>query len=238
MMKNTTLLLMLFLVPVAIYAQSMRYDLYGTTTNPNTAHYPVVTLDTLEGAQTIKDIHARYPAHWVNTYHSVQFSTTCSGHAQIAQSLNDTLSKAQIDLLYLTENESSVKVEVDYIPENTLKYNPPRTMSFKLKVVPIFQANFPGGRELLLAYLQENIMDHISEQDFEQIKRASAKFQIDTEGHVVNVQIVETTNHPEIDELLLKAICNMPQWMPAKDINGKNVVQEFEFMMGTRIGGC
>ena len=61
-------------------------------------------------------------------------------------------------------------------------------------------------------------------------------FTVTVEGKVSNASIIESSKDPEIDKLLLKAIRKMPDWKPAVDAEGKNVEQEFEFIVGNE--GC
>ncbi len=219
-------------------SQEIGYEIFGTQTNPHVGPYPLVTLDTLSEAKTLADIHARYRASWVADYRSVTIATVCNDEVKSAAGPNATLTRAQMDILRAATTDCRIEVEVDYIPANTLRDNPPRKMKFSLTPIPIFEAKFPGGNEHLNAYLEQNIVDQISEETKCQIELAKIKFSLSTTGQVLDVQIFKTSGDPKVDQLILNAFCNMPRWQPAENAAGEKFAQEFEFNMGTALLRC
>ncbi|MCB0650048.1 MAG: TonB family protein [Saprospiraceae bacterium] len=237
-MKNNFATLILLLLAFSGFSQEMGYDVFGTKTNPYAGPYSILTLDTLKEAKTLSDINAKYRSSWVARYISVEVSSICEEVIKKAVSQNDTLTHEQMGLLKKAEEGCLISVEVDYIPLNNLKYNPPRKMDFTLTTIPIFEAKYPGGYGNLKAYLKENIMDKIPETSPGSVKFAKVKFNITGKGQVSDAQISRTSENDKVDKLILEAIGNMPKWIPAQDSKGMKITQAFEFSMGTDLLRC
>ena len=60
------------------------------------------------------------------------------------------------------------------------------------------------------------------------------KFTIDEEGNVSDAHVFWDFKDDSIDSLLLEAVCNMPNWKPAKYANGTQTSQEFVLTVGNR----
>lgn len=237
-MRNSFATLLLFLLAFSVFSQRIGYEIYGTLTNPYAEPYSLLTLDTLKGARTLSDINTRYRPDWVASYIRVEVASTCGEESKKAISTNDILTTAQMNILKTTDIGCNIDVEVDYIPENTLKDNPPRKMAFSLRMVPIYEAKYPGGQQALKMYLKENVIDEILRGRDRQLELAKIKFTINEEGHVSDVNIFKTSEDDEMDQIMLKAICNMPNWSPAKNREGEKIIQEFELSMGTTLLRC
>lgn len=238
-MKKKLIIPILFLLAVSGFSQEIGYTVFGTQTNPySVPGYSLITLDSLEEAKTLSDIHALYRSSWVARYIGVEIATTCQGVVKKAAGKNDILTPAQLDILKTADGDCSIKVEVDYIPENNLTHNPPRKMDFSLKMAPIYEAKFPGGYEQLQAYIKQNTLDKMSKAKFGLLELAKVRFQINEAGQVVNAQIIESSEDEAIDTILLEAICSMPEWSPAKNREGLKIMQEFEFSIGTSLLLC
>ena len=237
-MKNTFASLMLFLLVYPVFSQEMGYEVYGTLTNPYAEPYSLLTLDTLKGARTLSDINTRYRSDWVARYIAVEVASTCKEGVKKAISTNDILTHNQMDILRTADVGCNIDVEVDYIPKNTLKDNPPRKLAFSLRIVPIYEAKYPGGQQALKVYLKENIIEEILTEKGRQLELAKVRFNINEDGHVSDVQIFKTSENDEIDQIMLKAIGNMPNWSPARNSKGESIIQEFEFSIGTALLRC
>jgi TonB family protein len=237
-MKNNLITWLFLLLTSSGFAQEMGYDVFGTLTNPNASPYGLITLDTLKEAKTLKDINAKYRPSWVASYLAVEVASTCGAVVKKAVSTNDLLTQAQMDILRMADQGCRIDVEVDYIPKNTLKDNPPRKLNFSLRVVPIFEAKYPGGYPQLKAYLKENIIAKVSGTAGAPIELAKVSFRINEDGRVSEAQIVKTSEAVATDKLILEAICNMPKWSPAKNSQGVAIAQEFEFTMGSDLLRC
>ena len=237
-MKKSGLVLMFLLFSCTVFSQFSIYELHGTQTNPYASPYSLLTLDTLQDAQVIGDIYGKYRSDWVDSYIKVEVTTICNGVNQTATSPNDTLTQDQLTLLREAEANCSVNITIDYIPSNELTYNPARTMAFTLRPVPIVEAKFPGGNQHLQTYIEKYIVNKISPSILEQIQLASVQFSITTDGQTADAQIIHNSGNDEIDQLILAAICDMPYWQPAKNVEGLTVAQTFQFNMGTDLLRC
>jgi TonB family protein len=238
-MKINLTTLLLLLLAFSGFSQEVGYTVFGTQTNPySVPGYSLITLDSLQDAKTLTDIHARYRSSWVASYIAVEVASTCQGVVKKAAGKNDTLTPAQLDILKMADADCSIQVEVDYIPQNNLTYNPPRKMDFSLKMVPVFEAKFPGGDQALKKFIKENTIDKISKAKVGQIELAQISFTINEDGQVTNARLFKSSEEDMIDQLLLEAICNMPTWLPAKNSKGLKITQEFEFSIGTSLLLC
>lgn len=237
-MKNSFATLMLFLLAFSVFSQKIGYEIYGTLTNPYAEPYSLLTLDTLKEARTLSDINTRYRSNWVARYIKVKVASICGEESKKAMSTDDILTPAQMNILTTTDVGCNIEVEVDYIPENKLKDNPPRKIAFSLRMVPIYEAKYPGGQQALKVYLKENVINEILAGRDRQLELAKVRFNINEEGHVSDAEIFKTSEYDEIDQIMLKAICNMPNWSPAKNREEEKIIQEFEFSMGTALLRC
>jgi len=238
-MKHLTLILVLVILAFSGFAQYEGFDIFGSQSSPYSDAHMVVTLDTLQEAKTLEDINKWFKASWVEDYIFVEVSSNCGDVVKKAVGKNDTLTIEQKELIKMANADCTVYVKVDYIPINNLSDNLPKKMNFSLKVNPIYEANYVDGNEKLKAFLKEKTVDKISKTTLEQIKIATAKFNINEAGEVVDAYIFKSSEDDSIDQLMLDGINSMPQWNPAKNLEGKNIAQEFEFSLGTQIlYGC
>lgn len=238
MMKNYLATLMVLLLTVSGYSQEIGFTLFGTHTNPYSGPYSLITLDSLQDAKTLRDLYSHYRPSQVARYITVEISSACQGKISKSVSTDDALSPAQLDILKRADKGCIIDVVVDYIPNNTLKDNPPRKMSFSLTMVPIIESKYPGGSEQLKAYLKEQMIDQIPASIAAEIPLAIVRFTINREGKLTDAHLFKTSGVETIDTLVLEAICNMPTWSPAKNASGKIIAQDFEFRMGTDLLRC
>src|SRR5690606_30279782 len=81
------------------------------------------------------------------------------------------------------------------------------------------QPEFPGGREEVVKYLSENIACPQIAIDRKLSGKIIAIVTIDPDGKVVDVKIkIEDgmPDCPECEEEVIRGICSMPDWIPAK----------------------
>ncbi|MEM7040026.1 MAG: energy transducer TonB [Bacteroidota bacterium] len=237
-MKKNFFSLIFILLATTSFAQHNYFDVFGTHYITNSGPYFLVTLDTLNDAQRLEDINARFPTKWVDRFLSVEITATTNGITRQAISTDDQLTVQQMGLLKSAGPDTEVSVKVNYIPENSLQDNPPRQMDFGLKMLPIVEAKFPGGTTDLKSYLKQNTLDKIDDTDFEKIKLAAVRFDIDENGKVARAQLLESSADQQVDQMMLDVICNMPTWKPAKNAAGESISQEFEFRLGKHVARC
>ena len=105
-------------------------------------------------------------------------------------------------------------------------------MDYTLRVNPDQEATYPKGEEALLAYLNEYAVSQISDTLFQGYKMAAVKFTVDTDGSIIDPNLFWSSEDEVADEIMLKAICDMPKWTPASYSNGRKTSQEFAFTIG------
>jgi TonB family protein len=87
---------------------------------------------------------------------------------------------------------------------------------------PEMPAQFSGGNQNMMRYLQQNIKypSFCSENSIQ--GKVYIEFVIDAEGYVTHAKVKRGV-HPHLDNEALRVVKNMPQWSPATDMNGNNV---------------
>lgn len=237
-MKYGLTVLFVLLATLSCFAQRSNYAVYGVLTNPYSGWYSPVTLDTLQDAQTLKDIYVHYRPAWVSTYHQVEVTSTCGGNTQTAVGPDNQLTTEQLALLRSADTNCDVSVNIDYTPNNNLTPNPPRTMSFQVMVVPIHEAKYPGGITQLQADLKAKIVDEVLQMSKTPVELAKVRFEVNEQGEIAEARMTASSGQKQIDEFILRTLCQLPLWQPARDVNGQAIKQEFEFSMGEELLRC
>lgn len=228
----TALFLLLVTAAHAAFAQNntnkeLHYEV-------NRVYPPVsVTKDQLGAAQTLTDLNAKYKSSWVKEYVSVEVQTHQNGKLQKAISKSEDLSKEQKDLMRTADLGTNISVMVRYLPDNTLSQNEIQEMDFTFTVEPEKEAAYPGGQQKLVQYLQEQAISKIPAAGFLGYDMTAVKFTVDEDGQVTDPHVFWPGNKNKVEQLLLDAVCNMPQWEPAAYTNGRKVKQEFVLTVGS-----
>lgn len=93
-------------------------------------------------------------------------------------------------------------------------------IKFTLDTTIYVQANtpaqFPGGEEMLQAYIRTYLSKLMAGG------KAIAQFVVNTNGTISYERIIRASDYPPLDNQILHMLKSMPAWEPAK-INGKNV---------------
>lgn len=207
-------------------ANNLTYGVYRS--------YPslFISKEQLLAAQTLSDLNKKYEAAWVKTYVSVEVMTTYKGATQKALSNSIVLSQEQKEMMQMADAGTDIRVNVQYLPDNTLTQNDVHELGFTFAVDPETGAEFPGGQPALEQYLQEKIGHVISTANFNANQLAVAKFTVDETGHVSAPQLFWQSANKNTDQQLLEAITNMPDWKPATYPTGVKVKQEFVLTAG------
>ncbi|MFT6017492.1 MAG: hypothetical protein ACI9VN_000025 [Patescibacteria group bacterium] len=199
--------------------------------------YISITEQKLKEIQTLTDLNSRYKPSWVREYISVEILANHEGQIRKVQNKSDTLNQQQKDLLTMADAGTDISVKVQYIPENTLKNNDPKEITFTVAVDPENEATYIGGAEQLKEYLKEKAIDKIPGGSFKDYDLAAVQFTVSEEGeitdvHLFDVSIYNSSIDENVNELLLETIQNMPCWKPAEYANGLKVKQEFVLTVG------
>lgn len=106
-----------------------------------------------------------------------------------------------------------------------------------ITIVPEHEAEFKGGFDAVVDYVKEGIKEKTAIITRDQLQPGKVFFTVTEKGAIADVNIVETSGFPSIDEALKKIIMDMPQqWTPATNSKGEKVSQEFVFFFG--LEGC
>ena len=239
-MKNAryTLILPLFIaltLPHLVFSQDSQHFEIEYKVN---RMYPSlsITKEKLKEAHTLVDINQYYKPTWVKEYISVEISGIHKEKIQKALGKNDIFTKAQKDLINTADAGTDISVQVHYIPNNNLKNNEAKYINFSFTVEPENEASYVGGARQLKQYLKENVADKILEEGFEMYRLAAVTFAIDEQGQIIDAQVFDTPyqtfRDTKTEEVLLEAVCNMPNWKPAQYANGMKVKQQFVLTVG------
>lgn len=196
--------------------------------------YPYVAIEKkeLNDAKTLVDLNRNFKSSWIREYISVEILTKHNGSVMIAVSEDDSLTQKQKDIIGMADMGTDIAVNVQYMPENTLSHNDIKEINFTFTFSPESEASYPGGETQLRQYLKENVIDEVSNTSFTKYNMAVVRFSINEEGHIVDTYMYETSNDEQVDELLLEAICSMPNWKPAEYEDGTIVRQELVLTVG------
>lgn len=229
-MKTYLILSAVFFTFNSAFSQDMHYDVQGTYTRAikqKVLHDPKFLGDLIEG----------YPANWIDSYTSVEISISCDGKEQKASSSNDSLSREQQHILKTAGLASKIIISVNYnyqVPvTNVTEHN---TMRVELTVVPESEAQYAGGRDMLMQYIKDH-SPRIPETTSKERQQLIIRFTINEQGKVSHPKIKRSFGDKETDRHFLQLIQNMPDWKAAENPEGIKVKQEFEFVAG-RGGGC
>lgn len=193
-----------------------------------------ISHETFKTAKHIEDLNRTYKNSWIREFLSVEITAEKNGKQVTAKSKDDVLTQEQIELMKMADAGSGISVHIKYIPENTLKQNDPKEINFTFTVDPENPATYPGGKKALRQYLDDQVVGHISPDQFNRNHLTAVKFTVDEEGHIVDSKVFESSGDEKLDALLLNAIKNMPNWTPAEFNDGTKVKQEYALSVGDR----
>ena len=207
-------------------SQDLNYQVRGKYNSP-------VTKETLNASKTISDFRPGYPSSWIHEYISTEITVTGEGKFFKATGANETLNAQQQILLSMAEVGEEIMVDVSYRYQNSITgNNDVRLVHFVMTVIPETEAEFPGGYQQLTTYLVKNAIHKISEKFPKEEQAVLIRFTVTESGKIANAQISDSSEDPEIDKLLLRAINTMPTWKPAENSEGIKIRQDFEFRVG------
>ena len=186
----------------------------------------------LQAANTLMDLNPRYQADWVEQYLQVEVITQQAGIIKKTISQSATLSpKQKNDLLNADEN-TQIKIAINYIPRNNLNQNDSKDIHFSFMIQPTKDARFSDGPMALRKYLEDRAIQYIPDSTFTGYDLAAVKFTVDESGAIDQVELFQSSKDEKTDRLLLETIQNMPCWQPARLASGRPVTQRFAFTIG------
>jgi len=231
MVSKNYLLFILFCIPALLFSQETTdFDL--TFDVKKIFPYISVSSDQLNEAKTLNDLNERFESDWVQEYHSVELIVYNDSTLERAFGKSELLTKKQKEILSMADPNTEIQVLVKYLPKNNLQENEEKELEFSFTIDPDQVAEFPGGKEEMRAFFKAQAIDQLSKDEFRKHHLTAVKFEVDTDGTILNPHISEPSKSTRTDEVLLKAICNMPKWQPAEYKNGLKVKQEYVLLIG------
>lgn len=196
--------------------------------------HPALSIDRsqLSEATDINGLNQYFDETWVAEYKSVAITAIVDSKEQRAFAQNDKLTNEQISILRKVDSGTEIKVDVNYIPDNSLSHNDVKTYSFSFQLQPETMALFPGGAKALDNYLEAKLARHIKSSDLDDYVLASATFIVDDSGNITDINLFNSSRDAEIDKVLLDAVRDMPSWTPARYADGRIVSQSIAVSIG------
>ena len=200
-----------------------------------------ITEEKIKAAISLSDIIEYYPSNWIEDYTSVEILITHNKKEVKVVGKNEVLTDAQKEMIKSIAPGAELLVTVNYKTKNPVTNNKEkRQMKVTFDVTPEVAAEYIGGYDEMITYLNDNSLDKFSEKNLEDLQFSSILFTVNKNGQVDNVRIDRTSGYNDIDDILVKIITGMPKWNAAKNADGLNVSQEFQFNFGlsNRMDGC
>jgi TonB family protein len=89
-------------------------------------------------------------------------------------------------------------------------------------------AEFQGGAQALYEYIRESVLSKLKiPPEAPPLKKFMARFVIEPTGAISNLRIIKSSENKDLDQLMLSALKNMPNWKPAELPKGTKVRQEY-----------
>lgn len=186
----------------------------------------------LLAAKDLSDLNKNYEKGWVKEYKKVEVQVSIDDDVFIEAGKSDVLNEKQKLIMAQADHGSEININVTYLPNNDLKSNEFKENHFSFKVNPTASAKFPGGENKLHKYLESQVVKHVPAGTFVDYDLAASIFTINETGEVVDAHIKHSSGNETLDQLMLKAICNMPSWIPAQYDENTKVSQTFAFTLG------
>lgn len=194
--------------------------------------YVSITPDQLENAQMLSELNHFYKSDWVKEYKSVNTIVIVNGKTQKLETDDNHISDSQKKLIQSADKGSDITVIVDYLPNNQLSSNSVQQMDFTFRVDPKFEAKYHGGKNNLDNYIATNILDKVTIKDIPQFQVAAVNFIVDENGQIIDAHITKGTENKTSDNIILRTVCDMPNWQSAEYSDGTKTKQEFVLTVG------
>jgi hypothetical protein len=229
-MKKPLILLLNILVANAIFGQNLIFDFSPEYSLP-------LKEQKLLAAHTLVDLNADFPQNWITDYKSVEIVTNIDGKELKATGKNSDLNEQQLALITNTKIGGKINLSIAYNAKNSVTgADEIRNSVFSLKIIPDKEARFVGGQQQLKNYLHENIIAKLTGIDESKFQPKTIVFTINENGEVENSHLSNKNIDPLFDQMILKAIKNMPTWEPAQNAKGEKVKQTFQYTLSNQ--GC
>ncbi len=192
---------------------------------------------------SIKSTDAIYPNESyekVIDYISVEISARYRGQTRTVKSNGRLLTESQQKTLQAADFGSNLQIKVlfRYKGENKHTDTGIHEALGVFTVIPPREAEYPGGYNQISQHFNEQVTYKRPEIfSTKKTPLATLRFVVDETGEVVEEAIIDASDDPKMDKLLLEAMKTMPKWRPARNAEGVKVRQEFSFSFPYN-GGC
>ncbi len=194
--------------------------------------YLSITKDEVQAAKTIWDLNPRFKTEWISEYVKVEIKTTEAGQSKTSTNADQMLTDEQKTALLHNDPTQKVEVVLHYRPKNNLAHNPVRQEAFSLQYLPTKDAEYPGGKSALIAYLEKEVFQMIADSSYTGYELSTVKFVIGDDGSVSDVKISWQGKEKKVDRALYEAICNLQRWSPAVHSDGSRTSQQYALVVG------
>ena len=186
----------------------------------------------LQSATTLGDLNRQFDAGWIRSYLDVELTTVQDGSRRSTHSKSDRLTEQQLEQLAQADFGSIATVAINYVPENTLRDNPPREHRFSFTVRPETSATYAAGEQALTYQLQRQILPAVPAGLFGENDVAAITFLVNAAGQVVEPAVYTSSGSEEVDRVLLDAVRGLSDWNPARYSDGTATAQTFSLLVG------
>lgn len=142
---------------------------------------------------------------------------------QILQYVQNELSKSTIE--FIPGRIDNNVATLPYVFTLTLKADPSRvskslpTKNTSYKNNFVFAAaeqtpEFPGGQQAMDEYLNQKIHYPADAKKNHLQGRVTCQFVVNTNGSIEDIEVVNSSGHPSLDQEAIRVIKSMPQWKP------------------------
>jgi hypothetical protein len=174
---------------------------------------------------------------------SVKIYSSMENNSSMAYSGSEILSTEQKNLIKAQALGSTIKILINFRIKDKYangKENDVKSGLVRLSLIPFIEAKFIGGFEKMNQYLNQATYNQVNtKKEYAQLNEIKIKFTIDSQGNPNAQELLVPSKNEKLNQLVLKALKNMPSWIPAKDVTGKNVSQNFEFLFTNNdFDGC
>ena len=226
----TSILLFLIVTVVSYGQDSLSYEM--TFEVNRSSPTVVISPEDYKDIEQYTDLDIHFKSEWIEHFISAEITIIKDGKPEILKTQNHNITDdIRMAMLY-ADSGQKIRVSYEYLPKNSLQENIVRTDGFSFTISPDNDASFPGGEESMIEYLSRTAMNQVTIEDIDIYNLAAIKFTVSDSGDIINPQVVQPSNHPEIDTLLLNAICDMPSWDPASYDDGTRIAQDYVFTVG------
>lgn len=152
----------------------------------------------------------------------------------ISEEFND----AQLELLKSFDYSTNFLIKAEYLQKSDNAGSMENSYSSPHHtIVPEKQAKFIDGKDALKSFLKLYSEDARKNVDPEKLKPAKLFFTVTKNGTIDNIHLDRSSNYPEVDEVMIKLISEVPgTWIPAENSKGERVDQELVVSFG--LIGC